>query len=54
MLVPSSRASAVETVAILTDSQAASRGTWSWKSLSNQRVEKPGNGHELMFVSLNA
>ena len=37
-----------------TDSHAASFGTGSWTSLSNQRVEKPGNGHELMFVLLNA
>ena len=54
MLVPSSSASAVDASAILTDSQAASFGTGSWKSLSNHFVEKPGNGHELMLVLLNA
>ena len=54
MPVPSSSASAVENSAIRTDSHAASLGAWSCASWSNQRVEKPGNGHELMFVLLNA
>src|SRR5262245_8669966 len=54
ILVPSSSASAVEATAIRTDSHAASFGTGSLNSLPNQRVEKPGNGHELMAVSLNA
>src|SRR3954454_23595032 len=51
---PSRSANAVEKSAIRTDSQAASFGAWSWASWSNQRVEKPGNGHELMFDLLNA
>ena len=54
MLVPSSSASAVENTAIFTDSHAASLTSGSWASFSNQRVEKPGKGHELIVVLLNA
>src|SRR4051794_37727713 len=53
-LVPGGTPGAVEASAILTDNQAASFGSGSCRSLSNHCVEKPGNGHELMFVSLNA
>src|SRR4051794_13014930 len=52
--VPRTSAMAVATSAIRTDSQAASLGVESWKAVVNHFVEKPGNGHELMFVLLNA
>src|SRR3954469_22057134 len=54
MPVPSRTAKTVEKRATLTDSQAAFFGAGSCQSLTNQRVEKPGNGHELMVVLLNA
>src|SRR4051794_23808991 len=52
--VPSTRAKKVENSAICTDSHAAFLGAESCASVVNQRVEKPGNGHELMLVLLNA
>src|SRR4051812_14267663 len=52
--VPSTSAIAVAIAAIRTDSHSASFGVASWKAVSNHFVEKPGKGHELMFVLLNA
>src|SRR3954463_13878219 len=54
MLGPSTRANAVANDATFTDSQAASLASPSWASRSNQRVEKPGNGHELIVLLLKA
>src|SRR3954453_12460786 len=48
MPVPSTTAKVVKKIATRTDSQAASLGAGSCQSLTNQRVEKPGNGHELI------
>src|SRR5204863_7664248 len=52
--VPSTSANAVENSAIRTDSHAASLAAPSWASRSNQRVEKPGNGHALIVDLLKA